>query len=640
MSRNSLAQTELSRALSATGAARIEALVKLSQRDPTFAPVWGALAEEHWKSRRREEALQAARRALRLDPSLHARFTRELSMASRNILAEVAPASVAPAQAEAPAAQRQQARTAGPSSQAARELEQAGSLVGYRRRNRLEELSRAYPEHAPIWLALAEENLAQRSVNHALDSLDQALALDPSLENLMSPELERARKYTHREPLYSEEPDIRPTSPDVMTAGAAVPGAALPVSAPGAGVPIIAAGEAAPVMAGGTLAGAAIRPAPEPPRSSPLVSKMLATALALRHPGERIAVLQELFTAAPDDTDVLFHLAQELALDGRTDAARDAGNRLRELSPERYADLYAWAEERLTAQAPRPGLTPQTPQTPPAVEAARGVPGPVERAMDSPHGGASESDASFRHGGGSPRLFGGTPNPAARSKPDLSLVLSGLESEHDDAPQVVMGPPGAAAWELVDDDEVDTMKVRNKGRPRAAEIPPELHDMDMDDEVTTKADIEAFRARYAARAGAGVEVEEEVTMRVSGKEQFAPPGDSHHLEHPKTDRMEIPEDGPQRGFPRADSEFTTRPLWLSGAQEQDAAFEPPLAQAVPAPIAERSSEPSAPVPAQPGRRQLTPSKHVIRRASSSSTPSAQGSAPRDTRSTPVKPDTE
>jgi hypothetical protein len=252
--------------------------------------------------------------------------------------------------------------------------------------------------------------------------------------------------------------------------------------------------------------------------------------------------------------------------------------------------------------------------------------------MESPRGGVSPS--------GEPRLFGGIPNPAAQGKTDLSLVLSGLESEHDDALQVAIGPPGAAEWELVDDDEVDTMKVRDKGRPRVAEIPPELHDMDMDDEVTTKADIEAFRARYAARAGlaASVEVEEEVTMRVSGKEQFVPPDDSHHLEHPRTDRMEIFEDGSPRAFPRSDSEFTTRPLWLSGAQEQDAAFEPPLAQAVPAPIAERSSEPSVPVPAaaQPGRRQLTPSKHVIRRNPSSSPHSSKSS--RGARSTPAKPD--
>jgi hypothetical protein len=67
----------------------------------------------------------------------------------------------------------------------------------------------------------------------------------------------------------------------------------------------------------------------------------------------------------------------------------------------------------------------------------------------------------------------------------------------------------------------------------------------------------------------------------------------------------------------------------------------PAAEATPAP-AERTPAPT-PAPAaqpaaQPGRRQFTPSKHVIRRTSQSSKKNLQGSTPGKHRSTPAKPD--
>ena len=72
------AQTALSSALAAHGSARIEGLVRLSREHSDFAPVWVALAEEHLKARRKEEALTAAKRALKLDFDAHQRFSPEL----------------------------------------------------------------------------------------------------------------------------------------------------------------------------------------------------------------------------------------------------------------------------------------------------------------------------------------------------------------------------------------------------------------------------------------------------------------------------------------------------------------------------------------------------------------------------------
>lgn len=368
MTQNPLAQAELSRALAARGAERIERLVKLSQTDPTYAPVWLALAEEHWQARRREEAVQAAKKGLRLDPSLHRHLSLELGQATRHILAEKEPrpapkpaASMADAARraaqEAPAVDPRRAAPRGrsqaggapvPDAAATRELEQAALLVGYRRRQRLEELAQKYPDHGPTRLALAEEYLAQHGAGLALESLKKALALDPSLEPLMSPELERAWRYHQKDPMHS--PGDMPR--DQRAAALPVPSqSATPAPEPGK--------TPTPDARGAELAG---------------MDRMLATALGLRDREERITVLQQLSAMAPGHVDVLFHLAQELAIALRHEDARLVGNQLRTVSPERYAELYMWAEEYLSR--PRPEPEPPAVKKEPEPPAARQEPEP------------------------------------------------------------------------------------------------------------------------------------------------------------------------------------------------------------------------------------------------------------------------
>lgn len=188
----SLAESELHRIMASTGAARMQGLIKLTRTNSRFAPGWAALAEEHWASRRREEALQAAKKALRLDPKLHHRFSIELRLASRPILAEIAPPKVKVIKTQ---------------------------------------------------------------------------------------------------------------------------------SAPMGDTP-------------GESGGA---------RSN----QMLDTALKLNDRDERVAVLEDLKELTPNDPAVLFHLAKELAVVGRSEDARQAGDELRKVAPDRYTELYAWANSSL-----------------------------------------------------------------------------------------------------------------------------------------------------------------------------------------------------------------------------------------------------------------------------------------------------
>lgn len=196
-----VAESEYARVMATGGAERTQGLVKLVRVYVDFAPAWASLAEEHWVARRREEALNAARRALAIDPGLHNGFTLDLKMATRPLLAQLAP--------------KTPARTA----------------------------------------------------------------------------------------------------PQSADSGASDPAGAIQTR-----------GQA-------TLAN----------------RQMLHTALGLRNLEERIALLQELEVLAPEDPELLFHLAKELAVAGRTEDARRAGQRLERCAPERYVELYAWAEKNLAS---------------------------------------------------------------------------------------------------------------------------------------------------------------------------------------------------------------------------------------------------------------------------------------------------
>lgn len=247
MSSNAAAERAFSRVMASHGATRIQGLVKIARIHPGYAPIWAALAEEHWSSRRREEALQAARRAIKLDPRAHRGFSSELKMASRSVLAQIAP----------------------------------------------DEARGKKPEKTP-------------------KALVSVASVQPNL--------------------------------------------------------------------------------------------MLESALSLQDPNERVSVLEELHAIAPDDAEVLFHLAKQLAIVSRADDARSAGDELRQLSPERYNQLYAWATQNLA-------------------EAQVQVAGDVSGRSTRTGGGAS------REGTGRPTEprqavrnipSSGIPNPARRAQPDVS----------------------------------------------------------------------------------------------------------------------------------------------------------------------------------------------------------------------------
>lgn len=336
------------------GSARQEQLSELSQRYPNHGPTWAALAEVHVNARRIEEAQQAARRALRLDPSLGQRFSPKLAQACASFMprpAQPAPAALAPV--AAPADRRM------PQGNAAAELMQAKAQHGMARIHALEAYTRKFPAEAHGWLALAEESLAHRRIGEAMVALERALALDPNLERLLSPKLESARRFAAKESrgqsrgLPDQEPvslrDVKPVysktaRPDEITRRARHPQPPQPARVPASDDEITHRKPYPRPPEAGPRADA------QPARSSPRVAKMLERALQVSSPKERIAVLGELKLMAPDDPDVLYHFAVECAQAGQLDEARRTGRVLERISPRRYEELYAWAARYFASQ--------------------------------------------------------------------------------------------------------------------------------------------------------------------------------------------------------------------------------------------------------------------------------------------------
>jgi tetratricopeptide (TPR) repeat protein len=307
------------------GPARKERLIALSEQHPEHGPIWVALAEEHLAGRRREEALYAVRRALRVDPDSARRCSPALAQAASHLIPRRAGQPGQPESNDRKVIALEQRHASAPRPTI--ELTRVKALGGSQRRERLVDLTHQFPNHGPTWLALAEENLAQRRAARAMTALDRALHLDPGLEQLMSPRLEHARRLHKKEAQYTGfKPRV--ARADEVTRRAAFkpqpwqPGATPPVADMGA--PAIH--EEAPAA------------------SSPRVGAMLARAVELSHPDERLAMLRELWQIAPDNPGVLFHVALESALAGHTDDARRAGHSLKTISPQRYAQLYAVAQ--------------------------------------------------------------------------------------------------------------------------------------------------------------------------------------------------------------------------------------------------------------------------------------------------------
>lgn len=278
MSSNPAAERQFSRVMASHGAARFEGLVKLARVHTDYAPVWSALAEEHWRSRRREEALQAARRAIKLDPNTHRGFSSELKMASRSILAQIAPAAARPQKPKQPA-------------------------------------------------------------------------------------------------------------------------------------------RSAPVSSSG------IR-----------VTRMLESALALRDRNERISLLEELHAIAPDEPEVLFHLAKELAVVGRAEDARRVGEELRAIDPDAYTKLYAWASQHLVeaqAEARRDHSSASASASAPA-----SVPASAPATPQTASAGAERLDA--RREVGVPRPGAGRP---AHTMPALDTPNPALDGRRRGPPASYSAPP-------------------------------------------------------------------------------------------------------------------------------------------------------------------------------------------------------
>jgi tetratricopeptide (TPR) repeat protein len=342
------AQSALDRALQQSGAARREQIAALTKRYPEHAPIWLALAEEHLGKRRHEEARYAAKKALVLDGSIARQFSSELA----SLCASMMP----PDQSARPRALSSGMRRADEmrarihnQGDADIELAQAKRLHGLARSERLEQLSRRFPTHAPTWLSLAEEFIAQRRVERSLDAFERAILLDPGQERFASPKLETARRYHDREAAPRYQP--APRAPEDAVIGPSS-GFALPVPKSGpnertrylqfAQIERPAAKTIPPYL---RTASGSYRPARAESQPNNHIGRQLAAALELPNPTQRLGALRALEAQAPEHPGVLFHLAVHMVLADRLDEARRTGQTLSRVDSTRYRQLYEWADE-------------------------------------------------------------------------------------------------------------------------------------------------------------------------------------------------------------------------------------------------------------------------------------------------------
>ena len=341
----SLAQSALERALRQTGAARAEQLAGLSRRYPDHGPIWLALAEQHISNRRREDARYAARKALELDAGLARTFSSPLA----GVCEAFMPHRAAPAGTEMKArAMRRRIHNPGDPSI---ELAQAKRLGGHARADRLESLTERFPEHAPTWLAFAEELLAARKITRAMEALNRALTLDPEQQRFMSPRLETAHRYHDAEAPASSSAASQPASPAV--AGTASPTdrthyvayAQIARSRRSPSRPV-------PAYMRAKRPARDAKPATGPVCDRRNLDKLLSHALDIPERSSRLAALRELAQLAPHHPEVLFHLAMQLVIAGEVEEARRVGRDLQRVDQVRYQRLYTWADEWTREAAP------------------------------------------------------------------------------------------------------------------------------------------------------------------------------------------------------------------------------------------------------------------------------------------------
>ena len=192
---------------------------------------------------------------------------------------------------------------------AAKELYTIMSSTGAARLVGLVELAQVFPDYAPIWVALAHEHLDSRRREEAMSAARKALLIDRSLYSRFDRDLKLVCR-----PLLDKLP--------------------APTTQAGTANHKMTASEAASAM-------------------DLQMHALLETALNIDDRHERVSVLEELSDMAPNQDLILFHLAKELAIVGRADAARLMGDRLQRLSPELYKDLYQWAGQHLAREQAR-----------------------------------------------------------------------------------------------------------------------------------------------------------------------------------------------------------------------------------------------------------------------------------------------
>ena len=345
---NDEAQRALERALQLPAVHRKERLIELSRKYHSHGPTWLALAEEHALGVRNEEAGAALRRALKSDPSLRNDVTHGLRIAAPKVLDEAVAMEQLQAEIQGKAAQASQPQAApvidrsGADQRAVAALEQAMKLPADKRGDHLAELAMRHPAHAPIWLALAEEHLANSRVEYAVSAYERALSLDPALHAVAPRKLEALRMYHRRARIDAPgkmEKSV-PASPWMKARSAPEPEPMPARSKPQGMTP-------APMAPWGRAPGEG----PIPGISDASLHAVLARALELPDRDQRLAALRTLETKAPDAPPILFHLALELALAGQNEAARIAGDRLKRVSPAYYRRLYEVAERHWPAES-------------------------------------------------------------------------------------------------------------------------------------------------------------------------------------------------------------------------------------------------------------------------------------------------
>ncbi|ACY14549.1 hypothetical protein [Haliangium ochraceum] len=352
------AQRALERALQLPTIERMERLITLSHEYPHHGPTWMALAEEHAMARRNEEAAGALRRALSCDPSLRSDASDDLRLAAPHVLDAASVLAEEAAAEEAAAASMggggPMPMDGGSRSAAQRQLDQAMKLPASKRCDRLAELALRNPTHAPTWLSLAEEHLANSHVEYALSAYERALSIDSALSAVASRKLEALRRYHRRKRIdipAKVERTVPPSpwmSNQHMAPAEDAPQQRRPRS--------VARGTEPPPLHARHLIhspapGASPDPAPAAQAASPgsSVHEALGRALEKSSRAERVAALRELERQAPAAPAVLFHLALELALADEREAARQVGERLMRISPAYYRRLYEVAERHWPA---------------------------------------------------------------------------------------------------------------------------------------------------------------------------------------------------------------------------------------------------------------------------------------------------